>query len=78
MSKSNAPKQVSAEVIISVGSPLGDGYHSHKLEGRSLAFYLGDKPIGELPFFVNTPIPERLPKWPRALSLNPDLDERAN
>ena len=78
MSKSNSPKQVSAEVIITVGSPLGDGYHSHKLEGRFMTFYLGDKPFAELPFYVNTPIPTRLPKWPEALSLRPDLSERAN
>ena len=69
-----------AQVSITVGQVAGEGYRSRKLDDCTYVFYAEDgSPFLELPVFVNLPIIEpKAPQWPRALSLDPDLSERAN
>ena len=64
---------------LSYGSGLGQGWHSHRAATLRIDFYVGDEPVGaaESGVYLNTPVsPSALPKWPKALSLHPDLEGR--
>ena len=63
--------------IISYGSGLGMGWHSHFAGWQEITF---DSGVGSfyVRAYINTRVPSSLPTWPRALSLRPDLSERVN
>ena len=65
--------------VISYGSGLGVGWHSHRI-GKMKMRPAGPGNSGSLSFsvYANVRVPTGLPTWPRALSLMPDLSERVN
>ena len=65
--------------VVSYGSGLGAGWHSHRIGEVTLALPEGDGRFSiTITAYINTPVPVSLPSWPRALSLRPDLQQRVN
>ena len=74
-----APVPDISDPVISYGSGLGLGWHSHRIGEVTLAMLPCDGCISfRTTVYVNVRVPTSLPTWPRALSLRPDLSARRN